>query len=201
MINKQEQRAAIAKADEVNDRYALAYLSGGDPFKPANFILESCRPFIQLGEVTIKESAISWEKSAVWSASIMSEGHTDVLLACGLNYCWQNYTVTKELFHILIDTEDSRDMNLSRTTMIESLGAPFDSNKPHYFPAAAELQAEIAAMEFLFPYVNRQAIVQLPTTRDFSNVAKQYMIPRLMVEKYLSQVFLDELRDVSRCNR
>ena len=130
----------------------------------------------------------------------MTEGQTDVLLANGLNFCWQNYTVTKELFHVLIDTEDSRDMNLSRTTMIESVGAPFDSNKPHYFAAAAELQAEIAAMEFLFPYKDRQAIINLPKRREFSSVAKQYLIPRLMVEKYLSQVFLDELRDVSRSN-
>lgn len=199
MINKQEQLAAISKADEVNDHYDLTHLTGRDPFKPANFILDSCSA-LGLGKITIKESAIPWERSAVWSASIMSEGQTDVLLANGLNYCWQNYTVTKELFHVLIDTEDSRDMNLSRTTLIESIGAPFDSNKPHYFAAAAELQAEIAAMEFLFPYVNRQAIVRLSKRPDSASVAKQYLIPRLMVEKYLSQVFLDELQDVSRCN-
>lgn len=197
MINKQEQEAAIAKANEVNDHYDITHLTGNQPYKPANFILDSCKA-LGVGEVVIKESAIPYERSAVWSACIMKEGSTDIVLANGLNFCWQNYTVTKELFHILIDTEISRDMNLSRTTEFESLGEPFDSSKASYFPAAAELQAEIAAMEFLFPYKNRLLILEQAKPRDFMSIAMQYLIPRVMVEKYLSKTYLDELRDVSR---
>lgn len=53
-------------------------------------------------------------------------------------------------------------------------------------------------MEFLFPFKKRQSILSRPSPPDFAVIAKQYLVPELMIDKYLSTIFVNALEGESR---
>jgi hypothetical protein len=198
-VNQTDLEAALAKANEVNDHYVLTHLTGNDPQKYMDYILQSCGAVGITGDVVILElDEIPYAQSAVYSMCVMKgNGDIDIVLAEGLNHCWRRYTICKELFHVMIDREEYRNLDVVAHTEAVSVAFPLADCHPD--PAvAAELLSEIAAMEFLFPYAKRQGIMSRREQPNFPAIAQTYRIPQVLVDKYLSQHYLQALGPYSR---
>ena len=95
----------------------------------------------------------------------------------------ERFVLCKELFHVMFDHEGIRNIDLA-THLAEyaSLFQAPDCEGEPQCSVAWESLAEIAAMEFLFPYDQRVASVNGGTTLDFGRLATRYGIPRYYVE-------------------
>jgi hypothetical protein len=196
-IETQDLEAAFAKANELNDHYKLTHLTGNDPQKYIDYILTSCDA-LGVGVVRIVEVDIAFSDSAVYSLCVMNgNGQVDIVLAKGLNHCWRRYAVCKELVHVLIDQEQYRNLNVSQHTENVSIAFPLDDGKPD-LAVAAEFLAEVAAMEFLFPYSDRVRVMSQTQPPNFPALAQLYRIPQLLVDRYLTINFMAALRPFSR---
>lgn len=118
-------------------------------------------------------------------------GRYEIVILPGQKYCWKRFVLCKELFHVLIDVNDKENIFINRDVdshieqyMDKSNGLP---NTPQN--VQAETLAEIAAMEFLFPYSHR--LEQVGT--DSGILAHRYKIPKALVEKYLLAHYIDGL--------
>ena len=103
------------------------------------------------------------------------------------NHCWNRFVLCKELFHVVLDQPCYRIADIERH--LEDVAAVFPVLESEPGPTTvSELLAEIAAMEFLFPYAHRLNHQQQPC--DYLAIARQYRIPQVMVEKYLSKSYM-----------
>jgi hypothetical protein len=57
--------------------------------------------------------------------------------------------------------------------------------------------AEIAAMEFLFPYDCRLKELTGPLNGKYLEIATKYRIPRVHVERYMSDDYMTNLKEYS----
>ena len=119
------------------------------------------------------------------------DGHYEIVILPGQKYCWKRFVLCKELFHVLIDVNDKEKIFINRDVdshieqyMDKSNGIP---NTPQN--VQAETLAEIAAMEFLFPYAHR---IKLQNSNS-DLLAHKYKIPKALVEKYILNHYIDGL--------
>lgn len=204
LIDQKDLEAAIAKANEINDVYNSQYSAGGNPEKSVDFLLEICSRY--LGKTfEIQEVEVHFEGSAVYSMCVMSANHVEIVIAKGLNHCWKRYTVCKELFHVLIDTEDCRNLDLAALT--EAVSFTFPNDEAHATKSvSAEFLAEVAAMEFLFPYASRERHYDSAHANananggglNFKDIAVMHRIPQRYVDQYLTDQLLHKLAPMSR---
>lgn len=95
----------------------------------------------------------------------------------------ERFVLCKELFHVLFDHEGIRNIDLA--THLAEYASLFQVPNSEGEPGCSvawENLAEIAAMEFLFPYDQRVASVDGGTTLDYGRLATRYGIPRYYVE-------------------
>lgn len=195
IINKQNLEAVIAKANEVNDHYKLTHLTGNATQKIMDYILDSCDK-LGVQNVHMSEVDLPFSDSAVYSMCVMTQDGADIVLAKGLNHCWQRYTICKELFHLLIDDEKYRNLDIFAHSEAVTISYSLDESRPD-LGVAAEFLAEVAAMEFLFPYAERE--LQMRNGQpNYPAIAQQYRIPQLLVDRYLSPHLMSTLKKVSR---
>lgn len=109
-----------------------------------------------------------------------------ICIKSDLNNCWQRMVVAKELFHVIFDNPEYKTTDLHEHVATTTSDAPslFESS-----PVAVQLEflTEYAAMEFLFPYAKRVAIIESNPQPNFDAIAQQYKVPRDYVERYLSK--------------
>lgn len=110
------------------------------------------------------------------------------------NYCWRRFIQAKELFHVVLDLERFRIANLSQ--QVSDIQAEFPSGNSQHKPnMSSEALAEIAAMEFLFPFKCREKEIQASEPiPNILEIAKKYKVPQYLVEKFLSVSYMEHLR-------
>lgn len=108
-----------------------------------------------------------------------------ICLVEDLNECWRRFVVCKELFHVLFDNPEFENMELS--SHIEDCVSETPAVEDTPQAAQSEFLAEYSAMEFLFPYSDRLAIISTGEAIDYLATAKHYRIPRIYVERYLTE--------------
>lgn len=107
---------------------------------------------------------------------------------------WRDFSACKELFHVVLD--DPETTNFRTTAIFEHVQTvvttliPLDGNPCK--SASSELLAEIAAVEFLFPYCDRRRAVTDKTPEIL--IANQYELPFPLIERYLSPYYMDLLQ-------
>ena len=110
------------------------------------------------------------------------------------NICWNRFVKCKELFQVLLDDPQYYTMQIFQLIQlwvsIAGITTPY---------TMSELMAEIAAMEYLFPYTERVSKKKSNMTQaDYLEIAKIYKIPRVKVEEYLSDPSMEILGKYSR---
>lgn len=128
---------------------------------------------------------------------LLNDNTVEIGLASGLDDGWKRFVLCKELFHIALDRDEYKSINLFDHVEDITLAFPDDSSKPD-LPVVAEFLAEVGALELLFPYRERVGILKQPEVPDFLQIATRYNIPKLFAEKYLSPSYMKSLADFSR---
>ena len=192
IISQDDLINCIRTSQNIAQAYELKALNGGNDSKRSLDLLidvcvESCGHSIEIYKGDFDEND-RW----LYGACLLSAEKATILYAHYLNSCWERFTVCKELFHAVLDRDEYRSMEIFHHIENITLSFPDDDSTPSK-PVACEFLAEVAAMEFLFPYQNRELILK---TTDIAprDIAEQYKIPCLMVERYLSTDYMEKLK-------
>lgn len=150
-------------------------------------LLDICKKYLQKNINTFVHDT-PWDDGSILGFFVAYPDRYEICLLNGMNYCYNKFALCKELFHIVIENPEFQSVNFEYTINKCVNGGALngaDSN---------EYVAEIAAMEYLFPFKNRVEIYKSGNI-DFEKVAMDYRIPRLLVEKYLTDYRMKTLAE------
>jgi hypothetical protein len=119
-----------------------------------------------------------------------------ILLRDGVEPDWANYLVIREMFQILLDAPDLRTGENLAATLIK-MRQEWHAEKPETSarPTFAELLAEIAAVEFLYPSSVRSGN---PSKINVKELASKYLLPEKIIDYYQSKKMSSWLADVDQ---
>jgi len=104
----------------------------------------------------------------------------DIFYAANHNFCWRRFGVCKEMYHCVIDrTKEDRVATIdSLRTLIELLSADTTAVTGEFAPFTREQEAEILALETLFPVEFRQDYLdEAPGEEVYKALANQFKVP------------------------
>nr|WP_244667600.1 ImmA/IrrE family metallo-endopeptidase [Xanthomonas sp. D-109] len=124
-------------------------------------------------------------------------GSYGIYLLAELQERERRFVLTKEMFHVLLDEERCRNMDIYGHVQEATMSFSIEDSNPNS-PVAAEVLAEIGAMEFLLPYAKRKVLLeQCGDAPDFALIARRYGIPQMYVEEYLSDRMMAEFAKIN----
>lgn len=173
------------------------YYHKDKPFISVNDLLESVKKSLD------KTIVLSFHEDDHSTHSMRSfvhvelDGSFEICLMSGMTNCWNRFALCKELFHVIMDTENSRNPSLSahlmdyRSSVMDGAIEGAESSK-------SEMLTEFSAMQFLFPYARRLECLEEIKARSSDPLkvvceefAVKFRIPRLLIEDYLSPVMIE----------
>jgi hypothetical protein len=128
-----------------------------------------------------------WDGGSILAFIVAYEDYYDICLLDGMNYCYNKFALCKELFHVVIENAEFQSIDSDSNINQCVTGGALSGG------ASSEFVAEIAAMEYLFPFKKRLDILSQNQQIDFEAIASEYRIPRLLVEKFLTKFRMDTL--------
>jgi len=191
-IPRAELQQCIGKAKEISEAYQLLIPAGrGTSKRSIDVLVEVCQEssglLIEICKVDL-DLADQW----LYGACLLYQTKAVILHAHYLNQCWERFTVCKELFHVVLDKDEYRTTDIYQHLEDIILAFPDDNSTPTK-PVMCEFLAEVAAMEFMLPYHDRAQIIA-SGQMSAMQVAQEYKIPCLLVERYLSKGFMEILK-------
>lgn len=190
LIPHEHISTALDKAKEMSDHYRLRHpIGGGHTLKSVSVLLEVIQGTIDgaLKIVDMKEQHGATTPARGFFL-VDENGDYTIALLGGQNPCWTRLVLCKELFHVLLDSEESRNIFVA-SHLDDYLYSQFpDQDTLPKKGVISEFQAEFAAMEFLFPYADRAQIVRAPY--DSAALAERYKVPKVKIEKFLSERYM-----------
>lgn len=120
-------------------------------------------------------------------------GNYEILILAELSKPDRRFVQAKELFHVLLDEDPARSLDLYAHVEATVECFHIAASKPKK-AVVFEVLAEIAAMEFLFPYSERvKCLEQAKGNIDFALIAHRYGVPQAEVEIFLSSGNMEQL--------
>lgn len=182
-------RHSVDKAREISESYETYVLSPCFP-RSADLLIWILQQYLNL-KIQLNVLEIPAQGNSIRALIAVSEGHFEIYLLGGMPHDLHRVVVCKELFHAVLDSEDYRNMALYKHLSECVMPSPDECRDPS--PAKiSEIMAEVAAMEFLFPYRERVTCKKLIAAGklNFERIAEEYMIPQFLVERYMSEEWL-----------
>jgi Zn-dependent peptidase ImmA (M78 family) len=190
-IEKKELQYCIKRALEISEVYRLRFIGGcAFPLSVDNLV-----DLVQSHEnksVSINLIELSYDSEEVRGFYLAFESEYKIFLLEGQNRCWIRFVQSKELFHVLLDNDEYRNINLEDLIDDTSNSFQTDDAVPDK-PAVSEMLAEIAAMQFLFPYSDRLELLNNNNV-NYLQIAQTYKVPQVLVERYMSPSYMDALK-------
>lgn len=189
-ISLNDLRTCLAQAANIIEIYRLHY-----PHPDAlPRSVDTLRDLLQTHEgkeVNVLKSHLDAQKESVKGHYVAYDDHYDVVILSGLNYCWERFVLCKELFHVVIDSDEYRNVHIGELVEEYTVSWPADINPgPN---VTNEMVAEICAMEFLFPYADRVGYIS-GSGYDSGAIAERYRVPKVFIERYLSAAYMANLK-------
>ena len=187
-------QAAIDVATKVGNEVHknVDQLSPGSRFKSVEKLWAHCESVLDLPLKYLGNPASSFNHN-IRSYYMKHPDRYEIVILKDLNYCWNRFAVCKELFHALLDDPSIRNPVIaSHVDQMFAIGFSDQNNAP----AENEIAAEIAALEYLFPYRERKRIVAARQT-DYMAIATEFAIPRTYVESYLGSSTMANMAEMS----
>ncbi len=193
-LNNDELRYCLDRAVEISEQYKLKHIASDDPRKSVDNLIVTCKDYLNK-TVELAELAISKNDSSVWGSYIALPDKYDICYVEDLNFCWKRFVICKEVFHVILEKEDYKNMNLFEH--IEQVTIVFPDNESHPSNSVAcEWLAEIAAMEFMIPYDTRKKqIERYGENINYRDIAERFKVPLVLVEKYFSEQVMEVLSE------
>lgn len=200
LIQPEYLKVALEKSNEMSEKFKLFCLDATNPVKSIDELQRICKS--EIGKnIEVLEHQIHYEAQPIKSyvLSFNDDSYQIVYLA-GQNLCWRRMVLCKELFHVLLDDEDSRNKSV-KSLIDEATFQCIQIPSPQKITPSKALQmewlAEAAAMEFLFPYKERESVLTRLSPGeeiDYGKIAERYKVPRFYVEQYLSERRMEFLK-------
>lgn len=195
-IPQDQLRSCLEKVDEIAAYYMATYIGADDPVRSIDNLKLACETYLNV-RITLFEGDTHRDETAVWGAFIKKPDGYDIVISQGHNYCWRRFVTCKELFHVVLDKEEYRNMDIEAHVNEVTVTFPDHHSRPGV-PVMAEMLAEISAMEFLFPYRRRQQALVGQHKDNFLAIAEMHKVPQVHVEKYLSPSYMEALLSCSK---
>lgn len=193
LISKNEIKNTIREVENIRDIYRLHYLGADSTERSVNNLLDLCRTYLEK-KIDLQLHNDSALNHLVQSFVLVKDSGYEICILNDLNNCWKRFVLCKELFHIVLDSEESRNPSLEEHLDDFFGGVTNLEHRASTVSARTEYLAEFAAMEFLFPYAERVSL--LSGNKDISAIAERYKIPRYFAERYLTKRYIENFRDV-----
>lgn len=190
LIPKEAVKAALQKAKEFTEQYELYVADGKDVKRSIDDSKRLCQDLVDK-PIQYSQLRLRAENHPASSFYVRTANGYEICLLEGLNTCWTRYCTVKEIFHVIMDDDPVRTVDVYGH--LEEIMTSFPADDAIPGPAAAsEFLTELAAMEFLFPYSRR--LIELRAAKpDYLAIARTYMIPLMKVEEYLSDSYMKQL--------
>ena len=185
-LPKQQIIDALNEVYNINELLKNHYRSFHTKNRSDADLLDICTRYLQK-KINLKKHLTPWENGAILAFIVSYEAYYDICLLDGMNYCHNKFALCKELFHIVIENPEFQSIFSDETIQECVTGGKLSGG------ASQEFIAEIAAMEYLFPFKERIKIYKQGNI-DFDAIATEYKIPRLMVEKFLTKYRMQSLQ-------
>lgn len=190
-ILKTDLQACLSQTAEICKVYKSMYLGSGATVRFLDNLVHLVATHEQK-QVQILRFEMAAADEQVKGGYVAFDDRYDVYLLGDLNFCWERFVLCKELFHVILDKSEYRNMRIGE--LVEEFTSAFPADDIRPGPAVTnELVAEICAMEFLFPYADRISLASRP--HDSSEIAEQYKVPKVFVERYLSDAYCKNLKE------
>ena len=177
--------SAISAAKSFNQQLSMFQLST-EPRRRLDNIISLVHEIAPM-PLGLHELTISEEDSAIKGAFIRHEDRYNIFVLSGLNLCWTRFVTCKELMHVVLDCDEYHNIEIQFGSHIEEAVDILPEGSPS---ACSEQLAEAAAMEVMFPFSEREALIRNGAT-DYFAIADRYKIPELMVQRYLSEPYMN----------
>lgn len=159
--------------------------------RSVNALLTFCKNYVDK-EIRVLELSSMARNHHIKSFYVDRKDGIDLVFLKDLNNCWRRFALCKELCHILLADPSNYSPNFAEHIEgcfgISLAGNTDDKMASTY----VERTAEIAAMEYLFPYSERRQYIGR-SDLEFMQIADQYKAPRIYVESYLNPHTLEQL--------
>lgn len=177
-ITKQQLESCFAVVDNVNELYFQRQLDKLQTVKSVDDLSDIVAAYAGR-PVEFVQVQLPAAEEQIKGFCIAYPDKYEIGILSGLNHCWHRFVLCKELFHVFLDSDEYHNTDIigHLEQTVHVLGGGDQPNAP---AVSSEQLAEIAAMEFLFPFSQRSP-VQNGAAADF---AGNFEVPRLMVEKY-----------------
>ncbi len=182
IIKPQDFRFCLDQAKYMAEQHKTYAHPGDTTPKDINEFVRICKEQLNFN-ITLKSIPIAAANSGIRGFFIRTTDAYEIYILEGLNTCWEAFVRCKELFHILLDNPEYRNMDIYAHLEEVTIAFPLPASSPGK-SVTCECMAEIAAMEFLYPYSMRKHDHQKKPI-DYLAIAKHYRIPRVYVEAYL----------------
>lgn len=197
LISAEFLKKTIDTVKHVNELYNLYALDPRTNVKSTDYLRLVCSGNLEKNiEFYCHPNPASDDSSIKGFYFSRADGSYEIALLSGLNFCWQRLVLCKEIFHVILDEDRTRHESVNQ--LLDDLSAQLilenGIRKQSDIPFQTEFMAEIAAMEFLFPYKERLLKVNNGAP-DFAQIAEQYKVPKRYVEMYLSDSYMIPLKD------
>lgn len=194
-VKAEEIENALMHAKEVTAHHAeLPVAYGGK--KTPDSLLYICREYIKKQvRILVIDGLKPRHVKAHYEA--LEDGSYNVYVLGDQDPLWRDFGACKELFHVVLDdpsTANCRTIQLwDHVEDVVTTFLPLDGQPA--VTTTIEFLAEMAAMEFLFPYTDRVKIIAAGQV-DCAIVANQYGLPIALVERYLADSYMQPLKDI-----
>ncbi|MBP6367816.1 MAG: hypothetical protein KBA82_04315 [Nitrosomonas sp.] len=198
LIQLDKLKSSIAKAREITEQHNLYYLDTKSSERSLDDLVDLCQKYLNKN-VKLFEHKLHYTGQPMRGFFLAFDDSYHIVLLGGQNYCWKRLVLCKELFHIFLDDEEYQNKDIGALIDETTIGLhSYENSKMPKPPMQVELLAEIAAMEYLFPYNERRSKLDsfagMPP--NYEAIAEQYKIPRFYVEQYLSNARMAVLKDI-----
>lgn len=195
-LSDNDVRWCFEQVDRVVEQYELYVYQAKFRPRSADDLLWVVKQYvncdIRMLELDIPYTPTDAVPAMTWE---MADGSYDIFVKGGLGHEQTRYVRCKELFHVVLKDEAAR----SQGTYAHLEGARVSVLIGDHAPdkaVASEWLAELAAMEFLFPYAERLQLVTENGEPDYARIAQAYQLPQNDVESHASGIMLSELSQV-----
>jgi Zn-dependent peptidase ImmA (M78 family) len=197
---KTKLQECLSTVKNVVDNYKLYHIGSDSTERSVDNLIFTCSTYLDK-KIEKLELDLTKEESPVYgSCLVFPDGNYVICFVNNLNYCWKRFVICKEVFHAVLDDEICHNMDIGSfidevmLSLPESMLLFSDPNWKASPSATLEMLAEIAAMEFMFPYDSRLAEINGIEDRvNYLEIAEKHKIPQVMVERYLSKTYISFL--------
>ncbi len=191
-LREKDVSTVLEKAAEIAETYRMYVLAGNAHKKSVDDLLwlfgEHLGKVIVARELNLQAADLVVRGMYV----ALDDGTYEIYTLAELGSHEERFVLTKELFHVVMDDEDCRNMDIHGHLVEAQSSFSIGDSEPNT-SVACELLAEIGAMEFLFPYADRVTVRERAGDNpDFAEIARRYGIPQLYIETYLSEHMMGE---------